>query len=614
MAEENAEVRVRLVADDLSEAVVAGVMASMKQLREEQEKATKAAGAGEGLTGSLIKANVVTDVLRGSAKLVTESIHQAYEMTEKLADAALEAADAQEKQTRAMAGNLFLIDQGRHGMAALRDYSADMREEFAKTGVEMGVTTASITEAFNQLVSRGTMGSEKAKDMAVQMAEVGKIVPGGMEALSQGFSMVELGMVRAKNPIVQLIAATHTLKGNAHEIAAAMQKMTPEQQMALGEKAIAAQAEALKKMGGIGPATLPELRTSFDGVKEGFLESMGKPIEDALIPHLTALRNFLADHIETIKHYGEVIGRDVGEVIDYVSNVVQGMYEGFSQDWANIESVFDDLFGDWNRAWETARKNSGEIRSEFRDMAAGFVGLMRPILAEIKAIAEVAMDANDILHGRAAGTSQSQIQMKSAQYEALNATGGSKSMAEVDDAIRKYRILAKDAGYSGEQVEAYADSLRATAEANMKASDQAKSALEGGNYDAFNSYVDSAIKSQSDGAEEYAFKLLQGSEEGRRALLAGADHIGGGLDELMKVIGDKSPELLRQMKELQGGRVGKEGITPPQHATNFYGAHFDIKQSFADSDPDRILVMFTDKLTRAARNRIESRVATPFGL
>jgi hypothetical protein len=635
MADENAEVRVKLVADDLSKAVVDGVMASMKALREEQEKTTKAAGEGAsaamrgareegekaahaaghgGLAGELLKANLATELIKGGAELVTEAFHQAYEMTEKLVDAAMEAADAEEKQVRTMSGNLFLIDQGRHGMGAIKDYSRDMREEFAKAGVNMGVTTASITEAFNQIVSRGTMGSEKAKELAIQMTEVGKIVPGGMESLSQGFSMVELGMVRAKNPIVQLIAATHTLQGNAHSVAAAMQKMTPEKQMELAEKAIAKQAESLKKMGGLGPATMPELKTSFEGVKESFLESMGKPIEDALIPHLTALRNFLSEHIEEIKRYGQIIGQKIGQVIEYISAVVQGLYQGIAQDWGQIQAIFEDVFGDWMRAWDSTVKDSASIREEFTQMAHAFVGILKPILETIKATVEVAMQANDLLHGRSMHATEAGIRKQSAESEATNAVEGGKSMKDIDLEIQKYRQLALETGVSKESADAYAASLHDQAEASMQASAQAKDSLASGNFDAFNTYVDGAIKAQSDGAEEYAFKLLEGSEEGRRALLAGADHIGGGLDALMKVIGDKAPELARQLKEMQSGRVGKEGIIPPAHNINFNGSHFQIHQDFKDQDPDRLMVLFRQDLAKAARNRIESRSSTPFGL
>lgn len=614
MAEESAEVRISLVADDLSDAVVKAVKQGMTELRQETEKARDAAGAGEGgMAGSLLKAHLEFEGLKAAAELVTETIHQAFELTEKLGDAAVEAAEAQEKQERAMAGNLFLMDKGAHSMRDLRDYAGETREEFAKFGMGAGVATSQIAQAYDALISRGTMGSEKAKELAEQMAVVGKVVPGGMDSLAQGFSMVELGMVRARNPVVQLIAATHTLEGNAHQVAAAMQKMSPEQQMALGEKAIAKQAEMLAKMGGLGPATLPELRTSFEGVKEGFFESMGKPMQDALVPELTRLRAFLMEHIEQIKAFGEKVGEGVAHVITYISDAIQGMYEGFQQNWGEIEKVFDDLFGEWNAAWSNARKDSGSIRTEFRVMTDDFVTLMKPILAGIKAAAEVAMDANDALHGRAVGSTQAQIAGRAAG-EVVGSAAGPGDMAKVDEQIRRYRVLAAEAGTAPEAIEKYTDSLRAQAEFNMSAADKAKSAVEGGNYEGFGNYLEGAIKIQSDGAEEYAFHLLEGSEEARRALVTGAIHIGGGMDELMKIIDEKAPELAHQLKEMMGGHVGPEGIKAPQHNLNFYGSHFELKQSFANEDPERVVAVFKRELTRSVTARIESRNSTPFSL
>jgi hypothetical protein len=614
MSDDKAEVRVSLVADDLASQVVKGVVEGMRQAHEEAEKTSKAmGGGGESLVGSVLKANVEFAALKAGAELVTATIHESYEAMEMLADAALEAADAQDRQQRAMAGSLFLMDQGKHAMGDLRDYAADTREEFAGFGMEVGVSTKSITEAYDALIARGTMGSEAAKDLAMQMAVVGKVVPGGMQSLADGFSMIEMGMVRARNPVVQLIAATHTLRGNAHEVAAAMMKMTPEKQMELAQRAIEAQGKALGPAGqALGAPNMDELKTSFEGVKEGFLESMGQPIEDALIPHLVALRGYLIAHIEEIKRFGQEVGDDVGHVVDYVSNVVEGIHEGIEQDWGEIKDTFDSILGDWAAAWGNARKDTAGIRTEFRTLTDDFVLVMKPILAGIKATAEVAMDANDLVHGRAAGTSQMNVQAAAAREQALNTTDAPGSLGKTEQAILKYRQLAEMAGVGADAAEQYAAALRDQATANGAASDKAREALDRGDDEGFSQYLDSALKTQSDGAQQFAFSLLEKSEDARKALVAGGIHVAGGLDELMKVIEDKAPELAEQLNKLRGG-VGKEGIKPPA-SINFHGASFTLKQDFKDQDPDRIVAVFKRDVSRAATSRIESRLSQPFGL
>lgn len=616
MGEENAEVRISLVADDLSDAVVKAVKQGMTELREETEKARDAAGEKEGgLASAIFKSELKFAALKEAAELVTASIHEAYEMTEMLADAAMEAAEAQEQQERAMAGNLFLMDRGAHSMGEIRDYAKDTREEFAQFGVQVGVSTAKIAEAYDALISKGTMGSEQAKELATQMAVVGKVVPGGMESLAQGFSMVELGMVRARNPVVQLIAATHVLQGNAHSVAAAMMKMSPEQQMKLGEEAIRRQSKALGEFGqNIGAPSMEEVRTSLEGIKEQFLESMGEPMKEAIVPRLVEVRNFLVAHIEQIRAFGEKLGESAAHVIGYVSDAIQGIEEGIAQDWGEIQKTFEDIFGEWENAWGNARKDTKEIHTEFRVMADDFVQLMKPVLAGIKAAAEMAMDANDAINGHAMGTTQAQIQGRAAAERATNAVDGAGGMASVDDSIQKYRQLATEAGMAPDQIERYTASIRASAEANQQASEKARDALGGQNYEQFSGYLESAIKVQAEGAQEFAFAQIEHSEMAKQALLDGSIHIAGGLDALMEVIQERAPKLAAELNDMRRTLKEGHGIQAPQHNINFIGSHFDIHQDFKDQDPERVVAVFKRGLVRSATARIESRVATPFGV
>src|SRR5208282_4466998 len=266
------DLRIRLVLDDGTSETFEKVKQELEGIHHEAEKTGHAV---EGLF-KLETLRTGFEIAKGTFEAITETIKSGYEIAERFGEAATEAADEAVKQERAMSGTLFLLDQGEHSMDAIKEYAGEMREGLEKAGLAAGVSTSQMTEMFNTIVERGHMSSEAAKDLTEQMATVGKITHGGMQSLADGFAMMELGVIRARNPLVQLIASTQLLHGNAKMVAQQLQKMTPEKQMQLAEEAVRKQAEGMKAGGGMA-LTLDEVRTSLSGYREMFFESMGRP-------------------------------------------------------------------------------------------------------------------------------------------------------------------------------------------------------------------------------------------------------------------------------------------------------------------------------------------------
>lgn len=627
MTEPAAEVRVRIVADDQSHETLDKVRDGLRDIGEESKVTQELlkgiglnieriasvqqanAGKQEGVAKEVLKGNLYFEAMKKSVELVGDGVKEAWELTEKLADASLEAAEAAETQEKQMAGYLFLLDQGKHSMTELREYTRDQREEFEKFAITAGVATKDLVTTYDKLLERGAMGSEKAKEMAEKMATVGKIVPGGSEALAQGMSAMETGMVRARNPLVQLIAATHMLKGNAKAVAAQMQHMTPERQMELAEKAIDRQAEALKKMGGVVP-DLGQLKSSFEDVKEGFLESMGKPMTEALVPQLVRLRDYLSQHMEQIKQFGDRVGAAAANAIEYVSHALEGIWSGLTYNWDEFRDTFNSIFVDWEAAWGDSKTTTAEIKQEFFAVGTTLRDIFLDISRTIKAVVEVAMDVNDVIHGRNVGTTQAEV-----AGSAIHAGAGdvNQTPKQWEHLMDTYLAKAQDSGMDPAKVDAYATAMRNLHGQFEQAAQDDKQAVDSHQWDKVSEALKYNAENNQGALNEFIIKTLAGSDAAAEAIHSGQINIGGQMDELMKMISEKAPELAAKLRDMNG-KIAKEGGIKAPKPTMVFTGPIHIKQDFKDQDPDRILLTFRKDLAQAAANRTTSRNAALFGM
>ncbi len=646
MADQNPEVRIKLIIDDQSAATLERVRGGFVDVQRETEKAAagaahlggKIAQVGEhekhakagvdGMSLEVLKGNVYFELMKKGVEGVVEVVRQGVEATEKLAEAALEASDAQEKQERQMSGFLLLMDGGKHSMQELRAYTADQREEFEAFGMKAGVAVKDLVGAYDKLIERNAMSSEKAHELTEQMAIVGKIVPGGVEGLAQGMSGVEMGMVRARNPIVQLIAATHLLKGGARDVAAQMQKMNPEQQMALAEQAINRQADALKRMGALVP-TMGELKTSFEGMKESFLESMGAPMMHALVPQLTRLRDYLAEHIEEIKAFGERVGQKAAEIIDYVSEAVEGIYSGIVDNWDSFRNIMGDIFADWGDMWTNAQNVTGGVKASFKDIGKDLLQIFVEISEQVHQMMDGIRTLNDYVHLRHGGYSQTVAAQTAAERAAKDPT---KTQAEFFKVLDRYRDTSLESGAEDLEVQQrnYRDLLKLRENidlsperaANRKLVNQAEFAPKGGamglgssfeSEAAWGSVRDKLVENLANHSDIYNANLLQeiqNSAGGAEALADEHGNLRAGLEGLSTMLEVAAPELDKRIKAL--AQPGIRNITPPKIEQHFHGG-VHVKQNFKDQDANDVLLVFKRGLAHAAENRISARTGTAFG-
>jgi hypothetical protein len=605
-----AEVKIRLVLDDSAASTTHKMQESMGQVHSSTEKAK---GEAEGLTAAVFKGNAYFAIAEKGAHLIAEGFEEAFEMATKFGEASLEAADEMNQQVRAMGGLMTLMDRGEHSMQQIGQYAGEMREDLEKVSIQAGMTMKDVTDMYESIIERGGVSTEKAFDFTEQMALVGKIIPGGARSIADGFSMMELGIVRARNPLVQLIAATGTLHGNAHAVAQQMMKMTPEKQIATAREAIEKQYEIMKK-GGEGAMltpTLGEVNKSLGTIRESFLEAVGQPMLDSLIPRLVKLRDFLSENMESIKAAGEKVGHELGRVIEAVDSAIEGIYAGVEHNWNQIDTAFHTITDAWKTAWTDAVGDTATIYDSFEKITASLIGAFTEVSKIIKATVEVAEDASDLVAGRAVGTTQAYNQGN----KVLGASDqiGAGSEEKLGQEIAKYRQLAQEAGIDQKAIDAWTSSILDHHNAVEVEADKLKMKVESQDTDYISRYINQAIAVGNDEAEVWALHVLAQSDGMATALKSGAIHIDGGFESLTKVIEERVPELAEKLKQLsKGGVTDIKGHGP---SMNMYGGQtFNIKQDFRDADPDRVIVQFRRDIVSQVVNRRQSHLATPFGL
>ena len=614
--ESDADVRIKLVTDDRA-------TISVEQLREALRGASEhvehSGQETRHLGNELLRADLYARGIVEGAKLVGEGFHQAVEMAEHLADAAMEATDEMNQQTRSMAGLMGFMDKGEHSMGQIRDYAAGVREELAQAGTAAGVATSAMTEMYDRVIEHGGKSTEEAKDLVGQMAIVGKVVPHGMEGLAEGFNMMELGIVRARNPLVQLISATGVLKGNAHSVAAAMQHMTPARQMELAEKAISLQAASLKGAGGVGAPTLGELKASLGNIREGFLEAVGKPLLDHVIPPLTKLRDYLSSHAEEIASFGEAIGQRLGNVVQAATQLVGDVYKGVVRDWSLIQAQFRGIDEEWHTMWGMALGDSETIHKDFTDLGREFAEAIRKAMAYVTATVETVQNLRDFFNADDAkegfehwgeGTARKRTQLAQDDVmEKVHQTDGK----EFDESIDKYVAWAHKMGQSDDDIEKFVTNQRENHEAEMRDLETFKAKVESSDVEGLAAQIQKARDVQDAAWLGSALNYIGESDAMTKALMDGSIRVQGGFDALKDVIDRSAPELAERIKKMQRDAFGAKGIEGHGPQMNFYGG-IHIKQDFRDVDPDRVIQVFRRDLVEQATSRRQSRMAMFGGL
>lgn len=603
---DNHEVKVTLSADDQASGTLDKVKKGLEGVAHGHDAANaKAKDHGNSLWSNIKGTAVGTaigGVITAGMHIGAEAMHKGVEEISEVFHAGLNELEGRKTLT----GVLAMTDQSGAGYDMMLQKGTLFKDQLEDLGVEAGVTDEAVQSVFEGIAARSNKGAIAVAELTEKVVYAGRAVPGGAGALAAGFSQMELGMIRARNPVVQLIAASHMLKGNAKDVAKELQKMSPEKAMEIAEQAMEKMGDKMKKA----PATFGQLMTSMKGVKEQVLEAFGVPMVEELLPALTQMKEFLVNNKDSMINYagamvkkGAALGR---EVFDWGKSIWDTVNT------SNIREMLTDGASALTTAWglgATVTKTLWEAGAGLaRGLGESYMGWKNMIkeAAELGMFGDMGKRAivsgkrdEDVKHGNDVGQyaanpffrkqAQKDLDDMAAHNNEIVKLGGTLT-AEDEAAYAKLRDQINAAGGIGEEVE------RVVAQ-----HDESK----------FGSMYKAAAAKHEEGTMFYMMKLLAGDEALQDALIKG----GFGLESSFA-------EMAGRMKATQGVDGGvadkfamkiKADGAKAAHVTNFNGGQtFNIKQDFRDQDPDRIAVLFRQDVLKAASSRVQSNRSSAF--
>ena len=641
---ESQEIKAKLVLDDAASKTVEHVKAGFEKLDHVVEETTHT-------IGSFVKS--------AATMALGFQFDRGIESLKEWGKEAMEAAKAAGESDKEIAGMLAAQDQSGKSFDMLKKDAREYREKLEEMGVQAGVSSKATVDAFTDIAARSNKPTEEVVKMTEQMMYAGKIVPGGLGSITDGYRMMEMGMIRAKNPLVMLIAQSHLMSGSAKQVAKDLQKMAPEEAMKMADQAIAKMAEKGKAMPLKGGAMIQSIKDmaeqSMVGAGEALLKALSKPY--ALIREIfMENRGALSD---LYKSAGEGLGTAITygvekakEGINYIRTHSDEIKKGITEAWGYAKKVFEFMV---SHASELGTALKMGLAAKAGGMAAGAVASAAPLVSGAAALAGSAGGAVAALFGLSSATDGAAKTSftASAAFTKLRgtlndnvsaATATQVAFAALFLAYDQFAKLTKENSFlilsigtaigaafgkgkyrTAEELAneaAKLDALKAQnaaessaiySKAFHKEADQgaAEYAIDpsGGHgtqvmLEAFNQ----AQALNDAGSEKYAATLILNSGLTAEYLKNAGFKLAGGLDEFIRVIGESAdPDKLKNF-------LGTKALKGAAPQVNFNGGQkFEIKQDFRNEDPDRIALIFRRDILKAAEHRRVSKMGGTFG-
>lgn len=283
--------------------------------------------------------------LSGLVDTAKEALHEAFEN-------ALEPT----QEIKGIANALAMTDKLGHSFEELHGKAVEYNDELEGMGLAAGASGGEMIAAFTDISEITKRSSEATLELVDHMATASKAVPGGIAEMTRGMVSFEQGIVKAKNPLVQMIAATGLMKGNTKEIAKQLQKMKPSDAIAIAEEAIDHMASKMEDV----PLDAKQLMTNFADLRGEVFEALGTPFLNSLAPHLQELRDYWIENKTEFEDLAKSLGEKIGE---WVTDAAHAIKDGFDA----LENHSDDI----KKAWETAKSVVNFIIAHRKELAIG---------------------------------------------------------------------------------------------------------------------------------------------------------------------------------------------------------------------------------------------------
>ncbi len=617
-----AEVKVRLVVDSNARAVAADVAKHLGGVESKANKARK--GIDASLKGNL--ASLKTLALAGTG-LATAAAVAAGGAFIGLAVKSYHAWGEAASQIKEIAGSLAVVDRNANSFQSLFEYGDQIKESMEEIGIKSGQSSDATVHAFNNIIEHGGKTVEQTTELVEEMAMAGKVVPGGLQSIASGYEQIQLGMVRARNPLVQLISSTGTLKGSAKEVAKQMLKMTPEKQMELAEQALGKMSKKMKDL----PLSIGGMKAGMEIVYSNLFENAGKPITNALKPAFKLVHGWITENQEAIYAAGESFGEWISKGLGLVTPVLEELGAAVRDNWNEIRSAFEAIYGPGQELFEYIYEHRGEFAKTMGDVARVMIKAATFIvnaMAKVRdAIAFVAKHVGGTVLNAASMGEWGKLQREQSVTDAtkdvrgtvMGAYGGFGQASETMKMEARAKFLETvGASTAEEQAKAIQDfdSVWKRAwedhDTTMRQVRGLEQAARMADTSSFVKAWKTAQEAQDTGAMAYVSHFLDSSKELQKVLgEEGPKLLGDGFKKLMdtlKETGDKT--VIAGIKEAAKPKLGISSKTSINQ--NFNGP-ITVKQDFRDQDPDRVALVFREDLAKVGSSRLQSRFASPFG-
>lgn len=644
---ETAEVRVKLVFDKGAADATKAVTGDLKKLGDEAKtvgvetgKASKNASKGFGddlrkavtpATSGMKNLTSAATLAKGAFLAVGAGAIVGLGAVAAASYAASSAAFERAERVKAVTASLISLSGNKNISYGTANEAAKAYErDFRRIGVAAGVASTDVSKAFavvaaqtnNQGAAWGQVGGKArltladAEKIAGNMAHASRLIPGGMGQLTAEYEALKGGMVDSQSGIVQMMTATGVLKGDAVEVTRQLASKDTITRMKLAEEAMKRTAKASRDI----PMGWEGMKTSFAGIKDGFMSAMGEPIINKLMPHLNKIRDFFENNQEKLEAIADKWGGRIGGVIDKAGDIVasfggalesSGFANAIEGAWAYVEDVFGWIY-----------RNKDALAATFKDVFGVILSALEAAYSTLKSVADFLVvkvpkkgdvaekelkNMNDAaanpLVGKA-GKDVALAEFVNAQTAIMKATGDQRSNLEIEKEILAQYGAGKG-GFAAQSEKSLAvrNNFDKTAQGANAGGDDALSAGA-----QFANLYSIAAKSHNEAAQQYAINLLKGNKNLQDALLKAGVDIEGGLMDVARKVGnaDFSKAAAQAVKDKAGTGAVKPQIT-------FNGATFNIKQDFRDQDPDRVAVVFRSDIMKAAQYRTSSGLSQPFG-
>lgn len=537
-------------------------------------------------------------------------------------------------EEKSLAQVMAVGDRTGRSFIELKGQAHEVHEALEEIAVESGQMTSQVVESFQSIAARSHKSAEEVQEFVGTIAQAAKVTPGGISAISEGFANMELGVIRARNPVVQMIAQMHLLAGNSKQVAAQLMKMAPEKAMALGEEAIQKMADKAKNL----PLSFGQTVQSLRNVREQFFEIAGQPILKAMTGPIKELQRYVLENKATIAAWAEGAGRSIGNLIGKGAGLMKDAFKYLDEHGAELA---DDLMRAASAIGKVvafiyehreaialafgakaALGIAGSVAGGAGGLASGAIGLAGAIGPVIGSAVSGALAA-----AKWAGTAQFGVSaaglgssITGAATAAVEGLGGAATatLGALNVVLPPLAAMAVAVGgvafavYEAKGLFAdLAQEQRATIEAEHNFVERL------GDVDYTSKEYQETLKNLRDKHEDLAAAALMAAMDlkvlGKEARQLVAPKITMDQEDIAnRALGSVTAGTSQQNHDFLNGR-GAFAV-PDKAVINFNGGQtFHVKQEFRNADPDRVLVAFRRDVVNQALNRKQVRLSTPFG-